>query len=87
LAAGCRVGNRAGFAKPFFAAWPFWLRFDRLQFGRLAAARQHRGLEQRRPPFRPHCGIGLYECCHSCSARKGTFSPFCHECGTKAEPA
>jgi predicted RNA-binding Zn-ribbon protein involved in translation (DUF1610 family) len=37
--------------------------------------------------FCPHCGIGLYERCHSCSARKGTFSPFCHKCGTKAEPA
>ncbi len=37
--------------------------------------------------FCPHCGIGLYECCHSCSARKGTFSPFCHKCGAKAEAA
>lgn len=36
--------------------------------------------------FCPHCGIGLFERCHSCSARKGTFSPFCHKCGTKAEP-
>jgi hypothetical protein len=35
--------------------------------------------------FCPHCGIGLYEKCHSCSARKGTFSPFCHKCGAKAE--
>ncbi|WP_156255813.1 serine endopeptidase [Sandarakinorhabdus oryzae] len=37
--------------------------------------------------FCPHCGIGLYEKCHSCSARKGTFSPFCHKCGAKADPA
>lgn len=37
--------------------------------------------------FCPHCGIGLYEKCHSCSARKGTFSPFCHKCGAKAEAA
>ena len=36
--------------------------------------------------FCPHCGIGLFERCHSCAARKGTFSPFCHKCGTKAEP-
>ncbi|WP_310473963.1 zinc ribbon domain-containing protein [Sandarakinorhabdus sp.] len=37
--------------------------------------------------FCPHCGIGLFERCGSCSARKGTFSPFCHKCGAKAEPA
>ena len=35
--------------------------------------------------FCPHCGIGLHKRCHSCSARKGTFSPFCHKCGAKAE--
>ncbi|WP_017669232.1 zinc ribbon domain-containing protein [Sandarakinorhabdus sp. AAP62] len=37
--------------------------------------------------FCPHCGIGLFERCGNCSARKGTFSPFCHKCGAKAEPA
>jgi predicted RNA-binding Zn-ribbon protein involved in translation (DUF1610 family) len=44
-------------------------------------------LKNRDIDFCPHCGIGLYERCHSCSARKGTFSPFCHKCGTKAAPA
>lgn len=37
--------------------------------------------------FCPHCGIGLYERCHSCSVRKSTFSPFCDKCGMKAEEA
>lgn len=35
--------------------------------------------------FCPHCGIGLFERCGSCSARKGTFAPFCHKCGAKTE--
>ncbi len=34
--------------------------------------------------FCPHCGIGLFESCHACGARKGSFSPFCHKCGAKA---
>jgi hypothetical protein len=34
--------------------------------------------------FCPHCGIGLYESCTACSARKGSFSPFCHKCGAKS---
>ncbi len=34
--------------------------------------------------FCPHCGIGLFEKCHNCGARKGSFSPFCHKCGTKS---
>jgi hypothetical protein len=34
--------------------------------------------------FCPHCGIGLYEACHACGHRKGSFSPFCHKCGAKA---
>ena len=36
--------------------------------------------------FCPHCGIGLFEACHNCSARKGSFSPFCHRCGARAQP-
>ncbi|WP_164155251.1 zinc ribbon domain-containing protein [Sandarakinorhabdus rubra] len=34
--------------------------------------------------FCPHCGIGLYEACTACNARKGSFAPFCHKCGAKA---
>ncbi len=34
--------------------------------------------------FCPHCGIGLFNNCSSCTARKNTFSPFCHSCGTPA---
>lgn len=35
--------------------------------------------------FCPHCGIGLFEHCHSCNARKNAFSPYCQSCGTAAK--
>lgn len=35
--------------------------------------------------FCPHCGIGLFTPCTACTARKSTFAPFCHKCGSKAE--
>jgi predicted RNA-binding Zn-ribbon protein involved in translation (DUF1610 family) len=34
--------------------------------------------------FCPHCGIGLFDHCHACKARKSAFSRFCHACGTVA---
>jgi predicted RNA-binding Zn-ribbon protein involved in translation (DUF1610 family) len=34
--------------------------------------------------FCPHCGIGLFNHCHACDARKNAFAPFCHACGTAA---
>jgi predicted RNA-binding Zn-ribbon protein involved in translation (DUF1610 family) len=34
--------------------------------------------------FCPHCGIGLFDHCHACNARKNAFSPFCHACGAAA---
>ena len=38
--------------------------------------------------FCPHCGIGLFDHCGVCTARKSTFAHFCHACGTPAaEPA
>jgi len=37
--------------------------------------------------FCPHCGIGLFDHCHTCAARKNAFSPFCHACGVAAKPA
>lgn len=35
--------------------------------------------------FCPHCGIGLFDHCATCAARKNAFSPFCHACGTAAK--
>jgi predicted RNA-binding Zn-ribbon protein involved in translation (DUF1610 family) len=35
--------------------------------------------------FCPHCGIGLFDRCAQCAARKSSFSPFCHGCGIAAE--
>jgi hypothetical protein len=37
--------------------------------------------------FCPHCGIGLFDHCRACSARKSAFSRFCHACGTGAVAA
>lgn len=34
--------------------------------------------------FCPHCGIGLFEPCTACNARKSTFAKFCFSCGTHA---
>lgn len=34
--------------------------------------------------FCPHCGIGLFDHCGVCEARKSAFSRFCHACGTSA---
>ncbi|MGJ7545523.1 serine endopeptidase [Variovorax sp. LT1R16] len=36
--------------------------------------------------FCPHCGIGLFDHCGTCDARKSAFSKFCHACGTSAHP-
>ena len=35
--------------------------------------------------FCPHCGIGLFDHCLPCSARKSAFAKFCHACGTSGE--
>ena len=34
--------------------------------------------------FCPHCGIGLFDHCAPCGARKSAFSRFCHACGAPA---
>lgn len=34
--------------------------------------------------FCPHCGIGLFDRCGQCRARKSAFAKFCHACGTPA---
>ncbi len=34
--------------------------------------------------FCPHCGIGLFDHCGRCDARKSAFAKFCHACGTAA---
>jgi hypothetical protein len=36
--------------------------------------------------FCPHCGIGLFDHCRACDARKGAFLRFCHACGAGAQP-
>lgn len=34
--------------------------------------------------FCPHCGIGLFEPCTACNARKSAFAKFCFSCGAHA---
>lgn len=34
--------------------------------------------------FCPHCGIGLFDHCGRCNARKSAFARFCHSCGAAA---
>ena len=35
--------------------------------------------------FCPHCGMGLFDHCNVCTARKSAFSCFCHACGASAD--
>jgi hypothetical protein len=44
-------------------------------------------LKDEKNDFCPHCGIGLYDHCGHCQARKNAFSRFCHACGTAAAGA
>jgi hypothetical protein len=37
--------------------------------------------------FCPHCGIGLFDHCGACTARKSAFAKFCHACGADAQRA
>ena len=44
-------------------------------------------LKDGRTDFCPHCGIGLFDHCGHCQARKSTFSRFCPACGTSGRSA
>lgn len=35
--------------------------------------------------FCPHCGLGLFDHCHACNARKNSFARYCHACGVPAQ--
>ncbi len=37
--------------------------------------------------FCPHCGIGVFDHCGSCTSRKSAFARFCHACGAPSAEA
>lgn len=41
-------------------------------------------LKDGKTDFCPHCGIGLFDHCKTCTARKSAFAKFCFSCGTPA---
>ncbi len=41
-------------------------------------------LKDGRTDFCPHCGIGLFDRCGPCQARKSAFARFCPACGSSA---
>lgn len=40
-----------------------------------------------RTDFCPHCGLGLFDHCAHCNARKSAWARYCHACGTAADAA
>lgn len=44
-------------------------------------------LKDGKTDFCPHCGIGLFDHCSRCDARKSAFSKFCHGCGAAPQKA
>jgi len=64
------------------------MRYDvahaRLAKGLCPGCERHVDLKSGDHDFCPHCGIGLFNRCGSCSARKNAFARFCFSCGTAA---
>ena len=64
------------------------LRYDsamaRLEKGVCPGCERAVDLKDARLDFCPHCGIGLFDQCGHCTARKSAFARFCFACGTAA---
>ena len=64
------------------------LRYDsamaRLEKGVCPGCERPVDLKDQKVDFCPHCGIGLFDRCGHCTARKSAFARFCFACGTAA---
>jgi hypothetical protein len=64
------------------------LRYDsamaRLEKGVCPGCERPVDLKDAKLDFCPHCGIGLFDCCGRCTARKSAFARFCFACGLPA---
>ncbi|MDB5916580.1 MAG: serine endopeptidase [Massilia sp.] len=64
------------------------LRYDsamaRLEKGVCPGCERAVDLKDAKLDFCPHCGIGLFDRCGHCTARKSAFARFCFACGTAA---
>lgn len=65
------------------------LRYDvavaRLNKGLCPGCERSVDLKNQLVDFCPHCGIGLFDKCARCGARKSAFGRFCHACGGDAD--
>ena len=66
---------------------PYDVALARLAKGVCPGCERTVDLKDGRTDFCPHCGMGLFDHCRSCDARKSTWARYCHACGSCATVA